>query len=81
MVQSFELVRQHVVAMAVDPDRVVKGFDILEHQLVRKTVIRYAEPAQPLALDKRMEGFDAGVIVFQRLKVVRLMPRFLQHSS
>ena len=49
--------------MAVDPDGVVKGFDVLEHKSVSVSAVFDPEAAEPFALDERVKGFDAGVVV------------------
>ena len=49
--------------MAVDPDGVVKGFDVLEHQTVSVSAVFDFEAVEPFAFDERMKGFDAGVVI------------------
>ena len=49
--------------MAMDPDSIVKGFDIFEDQFVSMLIIGNLKPVQPFPLDERVEGLDAGVII------------------
>ena len=44
-------------------DSVVKGFDVLEHKSVSVSAVFDPEAAEPFALDERVKGFDAGVVV------------------
>jgi len=49
--------------MTVDPDGVVKGFDVLEHKSVSVSAVFNPEAVEPFALDERVKGFDAGVVI------------------
>ena len=49
--------------MAMNPDSIIKSFDILKYEPICVLVIENAEPVEPLPLYKGMEGFDTGVIV------------------
>ena len=50
--------------MTVNTDRVVKSVDIFKDQLVSMLKVLYPESVQPLALDKRMKGFDTGIVIW-----------------
>ena len=45
------------------PNSIVKGFDIFKHQTVRLIIINNTESVDPFSFDKRMKGFNAGVVV------------------
>lgn len=59
----FVLTRRHVIAMAVDPDRVVEGLDILPDNSFGGVEVGNTEPVHPFPLDQRMEGLNAGIVV------------------
>ena len=61
--------------MAVDPDSVVKGFDVLKDQPVRLIMGLDPEAVQPFPLNQGVERFDAGVIVGIALLFSSLLPR------
>ena len=44
--------------MAVDPDGVVKGFDVLEHKSVSVSAVFNPEAVEPFALDERVKGWS-----------------------
>lgn len=50
-VYPFVVVWRHVVAVAVDPDGIVKGFDVLPDQGLGSIVVGDTEAVQPLTLD------------------------------
>ena len=47
----------------MNPDSVIKCFDILKYEPICVLVIENAEPVEPLSFYKGMEGVDTGVIV------------------
>ena len=49
--------------MAVDPDSIIKSFDILKYEPICVLVIENAEPVESLPLYKGMEGFNAGIVI------------------
>ena len=61
--QLLELLWRHVVAVTVDSNRVVKGFNVLENQAVCMVKIAYLKAIQPFPLDQGMKGFDAGIVI------------------
>lgn len=50
--------------MAMNPNGVVKGFDIFEYKPVSMFEILDIEAIKPFSLNQRMEGFDTGIIVW-----------------
>ena len=62
-VEAFELIRRHVIAMAVEPDGVVKSLNVLEDQRISTIKRINTEPVQPFPLDQRVKGFNTGIIV------------------
>ena len=64
IVQIFKVDRRKEIAVTVNTDRVVKSVDIFKDQLVSMLKVLYPESVQPLALDKRMKGFDTGIVIW-----------------
>ena len=59
----FKLTGGHVVAVAVDPDGVVKSLDVFEYESVGMLYVKDPESVQPLPFDNGVERFDTGVVV------------------
>ena len=62
--------------MAVNPDGVVEGLDVLKDQGISPVKGLNTEAVQPFPLDQGMEGFDAGVIVGITLVAVAQLELF-----
>ena len=63
-IQFFKLIGRHVIAVTVNANGVVESLYVLKNEPVGVVVILNAKPVQPLTLDKRMEGFDARIVVW-----------------
>ena len=50
--------------MAVDPNGVIKGFDILEYKPICVLVVDNRKAVKPFPFNQGMEGFYAGIIVW-----------------
>jgi len=50
--------------VAVDPNGVIKGFDILEYKPIFVLVVNNRKAVKSLPFDQGMEGFYAGIIVW-----------------
>ena len=50
--------------MAVDPNGVIKGFDILEYKPICVLVVDSRKAVKPLSFNQGMEGFYTGIIVW-----------------
>jgi len=53
---SFEIIWRHIIAVAMNPYCVVKGFNIFKYKPVRMCVIPDFETVNPFSFDERMEG-------------------------
>ena len=70
VVLALELVWRQIVAVAMDSDRVVEGFNILPNQRFSCIEVHNVEPIKPFAFDQRMERFYAGIVV--RVALMRI---------
>ena len=49
--------------MTVDPDSVIKGFNVFENKAISLVVVENAKAIQPFSFDKGMEGFNTGIVI------------------
>ena len=49
--------------MTVNPNGIIKGFDILEYKPIGVFVVNIIESVKPFSFDYGMKRFDAGIIV------------------
>ena len=56
--------------MAVNPNGVIKSFDVLENKPVGMFEVNDIKSVKPFSFNQRMERFDAGIIV--RIAAVRI---------
>ena len=63
-IQFFKLIGRHIIAVTVNANGVVESLYVLKNEPVGVVIILNAKPVQPLTLDKRMEGFDARIVVW-----------------
>lgn len=50
--------------MAVDPNGVIKGFDILEYKPICVLVVDNRKAVEPFPFNQGVKGFYAGIIVW-----------------
>ena len=49
--------------MTVDPDGVIKRFNILKNKPISMPVVQDIETVEPFSFNQRMKRFDAGIII------------------
>ena len=56
--------------MTVDPDGVIKRFNILKNKPISMPVVQDIETVEPFSFNQRMKRFDAGIII--RISAMRI---------
>lgn len=51
LILFFKVIRRHIVAVTVNPNGIIKGFDILEYKPIGVLVINDIESVKPFSFD------------------------------
>ena len=63
-IQFFKSVRGHIIAMTMNPNCVIKGFNVFKDKSVSMFEILNVKAVKPFSFYQGMKGLDAGIVIW-----------------